>query len=211
MRTRELTLKLGTAALTCTALSLATSQALAAEYWLKAAPTSVSVPSPSGTLVVSMWGYASCTDGSFANCSAVTVPGPALTVPPGDATLAVHLLNTLNVPTSLVINGLIKPMAPVWTEPGSSTALTSRGTSTTARVRSFDAEAAPNGTADYSWGSAGNPVKPGTYLYQSGTHPSIQVPMGLYGALVVGPATGVPCPGTPCPRGRRSRAPTTPR
>ena len=27
--------------------------------------------------------------------------------------------------------------------------------------------------------------EPGTYLYQSGTQPSIQVPMGLYGALAV--------------------------
>jgi hypothetical protein len=84
------------------------------------------------------------------------------------------------VPTSLVINGLIKPMAPVWTEPGSSTPLPSRGASTSARVRSFDAEAAPsNGTALYTWLN----VKPGTYLYQSGTQPQVQVQMGLYGAL----------------------------
>jgi len=39
MRTRTFTLRLGTAALTCTALALATGQAVAAEYWLKAAPT----------------------------------------------------------------------------------------------------------------------------------------------------------------------------
>ena len=46
----------------------------------------------------------------------ITVPGPALTVPPGDTTLTVHLRNDLTVPTSLVINGLVKPMAPVWTD-----------------------------------------------------------------------------------------------
>jgi hypothetical protein len=46
-------------------------------------------------------------------------------------------------------------------------------------VRSFDAEAAPNGTADYTWSN----VKPGTYLYQSGTQVQVQVQMGLYGAL----------------------------
>ncbi len=57
--------------------------------------------------------------------------------------------------------------------------------SLTARVRSFDAEAAPNsGTpANYIWGSVSNPVKPGTYLYQSGTQPQVQVQMGLYGAV----------------------------
>jgi len=182
MRTRTFTLRLGTAALTCTALALATGQAVAAEYWLKAAPTSVSVPSPTGSVVVSMWGYASCT-ATFATCGAPTVPGPALTVPTGDATLTVHLLNGLTVPTSLVINGLIKtptnPMVPVW-----DTGTSGGRPSPTARVRSFDAEAQPNGgtQADYTWGSATNPVKPGTYLYQSGTQPQVQVQMGLYGA-----------------------------
>jgi FtsP/CotA-like multicopper oxidase with cupredoxin domain len=186
MRSRKFTFKLGAAALVCTALSLASGQAIAAEYWLSAGTTTVSVPSPTGTgtVGVPMWGYASCASG-FANCGPVTVPGPALTVPPGDATLTVHLRNTLSVPTSLVINGLIKPMTPVWTEPGSSTALPSRGTSATARVRSFDFEAQPNrGTqADYTWGSAAKPVPPGTYLYQSGTQPQVQVQMGLYGAV----------------------------
>ena len=33
--------------------------------------------------------------------------------------------------------------------------------------------------------SAWGPLKAGTYLYQSGSFPSLQVPMGLYGALVV--------------------------
>ena len=44
------------------------------------------------------------------------------------------------VPTSLVINGLIKPMTPVWTDGASGP----RGADLTTRVRSFDAEAAPN-------------------------------------------------------------------
>jgi FtsP/CotA-like multicopper oxidase with cupredoxin domain len=179
MRTRKLTLKLGAAALTCTALALATSQALAAEYWLKAGTTSVTMPD--GAVVV-MWGYANCA-ATFATCGTPTVPGPALTVPPGDATLTVHLLNGLTVPTSLVINGLIKaptnPMVPVW-----DTGVAGARPSLTARVRSFDAEAVPNNgaQADYIWGSATNPAKPGTYLYQSGTQPQVQVQMGLYGA-----------------------------
>src|SRR5580704_4553656 len=35
-------------------------------------------------------------------------------------------------------------------------------------------------------------LKPGTYLLESGTHPSIQVPMGLIGMLVVTDAPGSP-------------------
>jgi len=36
-------------------------------------------------------------------------------------------------------------------------------------------------------------LRPGTYLFESGTHPSIQGPMGLYGILVVttAPSAGV--------------------
>src|SRR2546429_4494943 len=50
------------------------------------------------------------------------------------------------------------------------------------RVQSFSTEVAA--------GATGAPValaklKPGTYLIESGTHPSIQGPMGLYGILVV--------------------------
>lgn len=194
MRTHHFTR--GAAALTLTALALAGNQALAAEYWLRAAATTVGMPGPTS---VPMWGYALCTP-TFADCTAApTVPGPALTVPPGDATLTVHLRNDLpNVgalptPTSLVINGLVKAMAPVWTD-GSTGA---RGADLSKRVRSFDAEAAPaGGVQTYAWGpTLANPtapgVKPGTYLYQSGTQPQVQVQMGLYGALTKDFAAGV--------------------
>ena len=64
------------------------------------------------------------------------------------------------------------------------------------RVRSFVAEvagvatvgAAPT-TLGYSWTG----LKPGTYLIRTGTYPSIQGPMGLYGVLVV---TTAPVAGT---------------
>jgi FtsP/CotA-like multicopper oxidase with cupredoxin domain len=185
MRTRMFTLRFGATALTYASLALTGTSALGAEYWLKAGTTTVNPPGASTP--VAMWGYALCGTGSTmpagwpATCSGtVSVPGPALTVPEADASLTVHLANGLAVPTSLVINGLIKPMAPVWTEPGSAVPLSSRGGSTSARVRSFDAEAAPsNGTALYTWLN----VKPGTYLYQSGTQPQVQVQMGLYGAV----------------------------
>jgi hypothetical protein len=61
------------------------------------------------------------------------------------------------------------------------------------RVQSFATEVAPTNTASLCWGtSCPTPtpaLKPGTYLIESGTHPSIQGPMGLYGILVV---TSVP-------------------
>jgi hypothetical protein len=186
MRTRKFKFRLGAAALACGVLSLASGQAMAAEYWLRAGTTTVDMPNPIGGSIpipVPMWGYALCASGSVsATCGTVAVPGPALTVPPGDTTLTVHLLNSLAVPTSLVVSGLIKPMTPVWDD----NSIGARP-SLTARVRSFDAEAAPNGTADYVWAA----VKPGTYLYQSGTQPQVQVQMGLYGALTSNTADAV--------------------
>jgi hypothetical protein len=61
------------------------------------------------------------------------------------------------------------------------------------RVQSFATEVAAGTTASLTFGTATNPLKPGTYLIESGTHPSIQGPMGLYGILVVttAPAAGV--------------------
>ena len=50
------------------------------------------------------------------------------------------------------------------------------------RVRSMASEATAGGSAvTLAWPY----LKPGTYLLESGTHPSIQVPMGLIGMLVV--------------------------
>jgi FtsP/CotA-like multicopper oxidase with cupredoxin domain len=54
----------------------------------------------------------------------------------------------------------------------------------TSRVRSFAAEAPQQNQAapvTYSFG----PLKAGTYLLQSGTHPAVQMQMGLYGVLEV--------------------------
>ena len=191
MRTKPITHTFSALALLMAAAGA--NQALAAEYWLQAGVTSVDMPNPTGgsSIAVPMWGYAAC-EADFATCSPVTVPGPALTVAADGAgaaqTLTVHLKNALTTPTSLVVNGLVKPMAPVWAEPGSGAALASRGASTTARVRSFDQEAPAGGVAHYTWSQ----VKPGTYLYQSGTQPQVQVQMGLYGALRKNAVEAVP-------------------
>jgi len=57
------------------------------------------------------------------------------------------------------------------------------------RVQSFGTEVPAGTTAALCWGVTCTPstpaLKPGTYLIESGTHPSIQGPMGLYGILVV--------------------------
>jgi hypothetical protein len=54
------------------------------------------------------------------------------------------------------------------------------------RVQSFGTEvAASPATASTTTALTWSNLRPGTYLIESGTHPSIQVPMGLYGILVV--------------------------
>jgi uncharacterized repeat protein (TIGR01451 family) len=55
-----------------------------------------------------------------------------------------------------------------------------------ARVQSFSTEVATSATATLIWKAP----RPGTYLIESGTHPSIQVPMGLIGMVVVTCASG---------------------
>jgi hypothetical protein len=66
------------------------------------------------------------------------------------------------------------------------------------RVRSFATEVGAGATTALTWSN----LKPGTYLIESGTHPSIQGPMGLYGILVVttAPVTaGTPAAGCAYP------------
>jgi FtsP/CotA-like multicopper oxidase with cupredoxin domain len=97
--------------------------------------------------------------------------GPTLTASPG-GTLTVNLRNCLSEPVSVFIPGQLKATSPVTFTDGQSRQ----------RVRSFDAETAAGGAGSYTWTG----VKEGTYLYHSGTHPQVQVQMGLYGALTVG-------------------------
>jgi len=122
---------------------------------------------PDGTLVW-MWGFAPL-GGTPA------VPGPRLTVIQPD-TLTINLTNNLPVPISLVIPG--QSIVPYPSKPYG-------------RVMSFTTEVAPGATGTYTWAAP----KAGTYLYQSGTNPAVQVQMGLYGALTVGSAAGFAYPG----------------
>jgi FtsP/CotA-like multicopper oxidase with cupredoxin domain len=136
---------------------------------------------------ITMWGYALCPDATFTNCSPPQIPGPTLTATEGD-TLNIHvrnnLLNTSPAgafvePVSVIIPG--QPggnLTPTWTD-----GTTGPRTDLSQRVRSFTAETPPDNATvvTYTWPS----VKAGTYLYQSGTHPAVQVQMGLYGPLIV--------------------------
>lgn len=180
-------------ALTPLALAMAwAGSAHGAEYWLCAKSTSVSMPGNPNNVSVPMWGYAGGTtsDGitslADACAAAATVPGPALVVPAGEG-LTVHLRNVdLPEPTSLVIPGQVAATSPVrHTDPQFA-----------GRVRSFAGEAtAGGGDAIYAWAAAD--IKSGTYLYHSGTHPQVQVQMGLYGAVKHDAATGQAYPGVP--------------
>jgi FtsP/CotA-like multicopper oxidase with cupredoxin domain len=101
------------------------------------------------------------------------VPGPAITLANTDTTLNIHVRNVgLAEPVSIVIPGQnATTMTPVM-----------QGD----RVRSFTHETPAGSIGTYSWTS----VKPGTFAYQSGTHPAVQIQMGLYGALTKTAATG---------------------
>ncbi len=143
-------------------------------------------------------------------CSATTTPapwaqGPTIVVPTGNS-LTVHLFNNLpNVSTSLVIIGQIgtggglgspnKVASPVHSGATSTTFPNAGAANFTPlanpvtglqqaqpnRARSFSPEAAPGAAVAYTW----NALRPGTYLYETGSHPSLQAPMGLYGVLIV--------------------------
>ena len=150
----------------------------AAEYYLRAAETTVTMPDGRD---VPMWGFA--VDSSFgAHDGTVTVPGPALEVPVGDSTLTIHLENDLpsGNPVSIVIPGQLASMTPVRHDAGSPYA---------GRVRSFTSETQPGNSAavTYTWSN----FRPGTYLYHSGSHPACQVQMGLYGCVKKDYASGV--------------------
>src|SRR5215469_9240859 len=85
------------------------------------------------------------------------------------------------------------------------------------RVQSFSTQVAAGATTSLCWGvcggAASRALRPGTYLLESGTHPSIQGPMGLYGMVVVTCAPGAAAttcttPGTAYPAGATAAAVT---
>jgi FtsP/CotA-like multicopper oxidase with cupredoxin domain len=146
----------------------------AATYNLYADVTSLTLPDTGE--VVTMWGFG-------LQGGPVTIPGPVLTVPPGDTTLTINLRNNLtgvrtglgvDTPVSLVIPGQAMPQ-------GYSGPVRFGAAPYLGRIRSLSAETPSDNTTivTYTW----NNLKPGTYIYHSGTHLQAQVQMGLYGGV----------------------------
>ncbi len=126
--------------------------------------------------VVNMWGFA-LSDAGFTTVGSPTVPGPMITVPVGDNSLNIYLRNDLaDESVSIIIPGQAANLSPVYFTD-------SKGRQ---RLESFTTKTAPGTIETYSWSN----LKPGTYIYQSGTHPALQAPMGLYGAVIHDAASG---------------------
>jgi hypothetical protein len=189
----------------------------AAEYWLQVQETTRTVATaatPPGTETITMWEYASCAANFAAPCVA-SAPGPVLRVPATDTQLIVHLQNNLTrggqpialnnvaaygaapntVPTSIQIAGLPTPTFGAGNSCTALAAVTRVADADPAkpRVRSFTSEVANGASGTYCWSN----LRAGSFAYQSGTHPALQVQMGLYGAVVIeSPASG--CTGPMC-------------
>lgn len=126
------------------------------------------VGTPDGN-VVFMWGLSSGSD-------PFQYPGPILCVNEGD-TVTIVLHNTLTRAISLVFPGQEnvladgEPDGPVFSSGGTLLSMAKQAS-------------AGGGSVTYSFVA----TRPGTFLYYSGTETDIQVPMGLFGAIVVRPA-----------------------
>jgi FtsP/CotA-like multicopper oxidase with cupredoxin domain len=167
-------------------------------------------PGPFGNPTpIAMWGFVQ-TDGTFSTPPAVatrtSVAFPVVSANECD-TLIVHVSNNLPAPRAPTIDAAgdvlldgqysepvsvfipgqrfipASPAAsdtgPTWTDG----TVGPRGGNTDLRARSFTVETAIGSQRTYSFG----PLKAGTYLIESGTHPAVQVQMGLYGVLKVYP------------------------
>ncbi len=170
---------LKTVFLAVAAFSTISTSSFAAEFYLRADVTTKNMP---GDPNIPMWGFA-LENSTFTAGTAATVPGPILTVPPGDMTLILHVKNNLTAaniglpmgcPVSIVIPGQVTAMTPVRFGPAPYPQFEGR-------IRSLTHETPPdnNTVVDYVW----NNFKPGTYVYHSGTHVQCHVQMGLYGGI----------------------------
>ena len=133
------------------------------------------ITQPDGTMIYS-WGYGcngaptgyapAAITGTF--CNTMQIPGPTLIVTEGQ-TVTVNLTNGL--PASAGNTSILFPGFQVTPTGGVAGLLTQ--------------EAAPAGTVSYSFVA----TSPGTRAYYSGTQGDLQVEMGLYGAVIVLPAS----------------------
>lgn len=149
---------------------LAAAPASALVLDMRAAETTLTLPGVAQP--VPCWGFG-------LGAGPVSVPGPLLRVPDGETELVVHLTNELPVAVSLLVPALPAALTPERSAGG--------------RVVSFTQSTPPGETRTYTWSA----LRPGTFLYHSGTHPAVQVQMGLYGGLTVAAGDGLAYPGVP--------------
>ncbi|MGB7846552.1 MAG: multicopper oxidase domain-containing protein [Candidatus Acidiferrum sp.] len=121
---------------------------------------------PSGFLPNAIFAFAPA-------CPTMQVPGPTLIVNEGD-TVTVNLLNGLPTPA-----GNTSILFPDFQLTSSCAAQTA------AQQGLLTCEAVPGGTVSYTFLAS----TPGTHAYYSGTQGDLQVEMGLFGAIIVLPAT----------------------
>ena len=130
-------------------------------------------------------GYITLPDGNTAYMYGYTLaghafqhPGPVLCVTQGQ-TVTITLTNNLDKPVSMMFPGQENvsangaPAQPQFTGP-TLDSLT-------------NVAAAGGGTMTYSFVAS----NPGTFIYESGTDPDVQVRLGLFGALIVRPTLGI--------------------
>jgi hypothetical protein len=180
---------------------------------LTAGPTTATLPD--GQAVPMWGYGCGAVSGTGVSCTTLSglaqTPGvwqPPLIVVPAGQPLVISLTNALTfgagagqqIPTSLVIDGQLggglgaapaRVPSPVHAPQGTTWPGTPGGTgpddvvftppAQADRVRSFATEVAASGTGTLTWSN----LRAGTYIIHSGTQPSIQHAMGLYGLLVV--------------------------
>jgi FtsP/CotA-like multicopper oxidase with cupredoxin domain len=117
-----------------------------------------------------MWGYSNTGNG-------FQYPGPVLCVNQGD-TVTITLQNTLNQDTSIMFPGQENVLAN-----GAPAQPQFNGSTPTSLTNVAPAN---GGSMSYSFVAS----HPGTFIYESGTNPKLQVGMGLFGVIVVRPTMG---------------------
>src|SRR5215469_11462358 len=218
MRLQKLKAILKTAVSGAALLLVGVGSASAQTVNITAAPATATLPDGSA---VPMWGYRCGINPSVTVCRplnpkatanpAVWSPIVINASPAGN--LTINLTNNLTfptsdsnnsnqVPTSLVIVGQLggglggKPTttdSPTHDAQGATWPIANAGPIFTPpaqgpRVQSFGTEVLVGTPGQLTWSN----LKPGTYLLESGTHPSIQATMGLVGIVVVPGSSGAP-------------------
>lgn len=169
-----------------TLLAMGTGQARAMAVTLCAEPYTITLPGEPNP--VPMWGYRVAADAPACAVSVTrsSAAAPVITMPAGDSTLSVTLVNRLAVPTSVVIAGQALPadggpavMAEDLIGPSCDPTTMAMPARMACRVRSFTGETDASATRTYTFTN----LRPGSFLLQSGTHPQAQVQMGLVALL----------------------------